>query len=196
MARAEALSATPHYIQISRGFLLENPEVAGPYGLGLAPGLLDDNAANGELHPDGVALLGAREIEVNLLAPSGDDEAPPLPVHTTVSEEHLARIVAQLEETSFRNSLLDSDDPVQFDPQRDVYFERARLGLADDIDRRSYAEAGYVYRGMRERYGMVRARESILPFDVVIQGSLTDMSIGAFPRIRMPKKTPDAILYE
>ncbi len=92
--------------------------------------------------------------------------------------------------------LLDADDPVQFDPQRDVYFERARLGLADVVDRRGYAEASHVYRGMRERYGMVRARESILPFDVVIQGSLTDMSIGAFPRIRMPKKTPDAILFE
>ncbi len=42
---------------------------------------------------------------------------------------------------------------------------------------------------------MVRSRESILPFDLVIKGSLTDLSFGAFPRIREPRKTPDAFLY-
>ena len=42
---------------------------------------------------------------------------------------------------------------------------------------------------------MVRAREPILPFDIVIQGSLKTLSLGAFPRIRRPRETPDAILY-
>jgi hypothetical protein len=49
---------------------------------------------------------------------------------------------------------------------------------------------------MRERYGMVRARDSILPFDLVLQGSFHDLSLGAFPRIRAPKETPDAFLYK
>ena len=53
----------------------------------------------------------------------------------------------------------------------------------------------YVYRGVRERYGMVRHRESILPFDLVFHGSLSTLSLGAFPRLRKPKETPDAFLY-
>jgi hypothetical protein len=48
---------------------------------------------------------------------------------------------------------------------------------------------------MRERYGLVRSREPILPVELVVQGSFDDMSLGAFPRIRMPKRTPDAFLY-
>ena len=43
---------------------------------------------------------------------------------------------------------------------------------------------------------MVRARESILPFDLVLQGSLETLTLGAFPRLRGPERTPDAILYE
>ena len=49
---------------------------------------------------------------------------------------------------------------------------------------------------MREKYGMVRSRESILPFELVVQGSLEDLSLGAFPRMRTPRRTPDAMLYE
>jgi hypothetical protein len=30
----------------------------------------------------------------------------------------------------------------------------------------------------------------------VLQGSLEDMSLGAFPRWRKPKETPDAFLYK
>ena len=30
---------------------------------------------------------------------------------------------------------------------------------------------------------------------IVLQGSFEDMSLGAFPRIRMPKPTADAFLY-
>ena len=35
----------------------------------------------------------------------------------------------------------------------------------------------------------------ILPFDIVFQGSLSDLSMGAFPRMRKPRETPDAFLY-
>ncbi|MEE8549788.1 MAG: hypothetical protein V3T08_00865, partial [Gemmatimonadota bacterium] len=99
-------------------------------------------------------------------------------------------------ETSFRNSLEDSLDQLGSDAHRDVFFERARIGLADEVDPRALAGSGYVYQGVRERYGMVRSRDSLLPFDLVIQGSFTDMSLGAFPRIRPPRKTPDHFLYK
>ena len=113
-----------------------------------------------------------------------------------MTSERLARLVARLEETSFRNALLDADDPIQPDAHRDLVFERFRLGLADDVDSRAAARAGFAYRGIRERYGVVRRREPILPFDLVLRGSLTDLSLGAFPRMRVPKQTENALLYE
>src|SRR5204863_28623 len=78
---------------------------------------------------------------------------------------------------------------------RAVGFERARTGLAADVDERPGCEARYAYRGMRERYGMVRSREALIPVELVVQGSLTDLTLGAFPRLRPPKITPDAVLY-
>jgi hypothetical protein len=194
--RREIEEHTPHEIALTRGFLEENPEVAGVRGLALDPELLDEDNRDGELHPDGVALLGGRVIEIRSIAESGDEDDEPVRSHVVVSEERLAQIVARLEETSFRNSLLDDEDPVVPDAGRDMLFERARLGLADDLDRRSTAEANFAYRGMRERYGVVRRRKPILPFDLVVRGSLADLSLGAFPRLREPEPTPDAVLYE
>jgi hypothetical protein len=196
MAAREAVwSATPQHIRISRGFLVENPEFAGPLGLALDPELLDENPVNGELHDEGVVLIGGRSVELSFIGPDGDGDDPPLTVQQRLSEERFARMVSMLEETSFRNALLDPDDAIEFDPNRDVVFERARVGLSDEIDVRPLAESSYSYRGMRERYGMVRGRESILPFSLVLQGSLTDLSLGAFPRINAPPETPDAFLY-
>jgi hypothetical protein len=195
LARSEVEEATAQQIQISRGFLLENPEVAGPDGLGLRPELLDDEPSNAELHPEGVTLLGARYVEVSYLSHSGDEDDPPRRVRETIAADHLARVVSQLEETSYRNMLLDPDDAVAPDARRDLFFERVRLGLAEEADERPGAVSHYAYRGLRERYGMVRAREPILPFDIVVQGSLNTLSLGAFPRIRPPRETPDAILY-
>ncbi len=194
-AREELLKATPQRIRISRGFLLENPEFAGPRGLALEPYLLDGDAANGELHEDGLALIGGRSVELKFVGPTGDEDDPPTIVFQQISEERFALMVARLEETSFRNALTDTDDILGADANRDVFFERVRVGLADEIDPRPLASSSYLYRGVRERYGMVRSRESILPFDLVIQGSLADLSLGAFPRIRRPRETPDAFLY-
>lgn len=196
LARLEAQHMTPTRIRISRGFLTENPEVAGPRGIGLKGHLLDDDPADGELHPSGVALLGGREIEVSYLAESGDEEDEPRRTKETLSPERFARLVSLLEETSFKNSLLDIDDQIIPDASRDLFFERARIGLADDPDWRPNAESRFSYRGVRERYGIVRSRPSILPFDLVLRGSLEDFSLGAFPRLRPPEKTPDAFLYE
>ncbi len=130
-----------------------------------------------------------------MLAESGDDDDPPRKLRAQLSDPDLARLVARLEETSFRNSLLDSDAALEANAQRDVVFERARLGLAGDVDSRPEAEARYAYRGMRERYGMVRARESLLPVELVVQGELDSLQLGAFPRLKTPKTTPDAVLY-
>jgi hypothetical protein len=134
-------------------------------------------------------------VEVSYLGPSGHEKHPPTRIRETLQPDHLARVVCQLEETTYRNMLVDADDFVSPDASRDLYFERVRLGLADEVDPRPGATSRYSYRGLRERYGMVRAREPMLPFDIVIQGSLKTLSLGAFPRIRRPRETPDAILY-
>ena len=194
-AREQVVEHKSHAVRLSRGFLLENRGVAGPGGLDLAPALLDDEPRNGELHPDGVTLVGGRKLEIAVLAESGDEDDPPRKLPGELSEADMARLVARLEETSFRNSLLDEDDTLDPNAQRDVVFERARIGLADDVDVRPGAEARYDYRGMRERYGMVRSREALIPVELVVQGSLTDLTLGAFPRLRPPKITPDAMLY-
>ena len=193
--REEVLHATPQQIRISRGFLVENREFAGFRGLGLDPELLDGDPVNGELHPGGVVLIGGRAVKLLFIAPSGNKKDPPIEIYQELSDERFARMVAKLEETSFRNSLLDPEDAIVADANRDVVFERARVGLSDEIDNRPAAESTYSYRGMRERYGMVRSRESILPFSLVLQGSLSDLSLGAFPRINAPRETPDAFLY-
>jgi hypothetical protein len=194
-ARREVDEATPQEIRISRGFLVENPGVAGPQGLGLRAEHLDEQPVNGEIHPDGVVLLGGRVVEVNYLGPGGDPEAEPRAEQELLEPEEMARLVSALEEASFRNSLLDADDAIVADADRDAFFERLRLGLADEIDTRSAAHSSYAYRGLRERYGMVRSRESILPFELVMRGSLSDLSLGAFPRFLAPRETPDSFLY-
>ena len=194
--RRTVREATPQHIQISRGFLQENPEVMGPAGLALRPELLDGDGSNGELHPDGVTLLGGNAVEIAYLAPSGDPRDEPVRRRERVSEERIARLVGALEEASLRKARTDSDYPIEYDADRDLFFERVRLGLADDPHPNAEARSSYAFRGMRERYGLVRKRESILPVELVVQGSLQDMSLGAFPRIRLPRPTPDAFLYQ
>lgn len=194
--RQTVRDATPQHIRISKGFIDENPAVVGPNALALRPELLDGQNANGELHPDGVALLGGRAIEIAYLAESGDPRDPPALRRERVSAERMQRTVAALEEASLRNALVDSDYPVEYDADRDLFFERTRLGLDDDPGGSADARSSYAFRGLRERYGLVRKRESILPVELVVQGSLEDMALGAFPRIRLPKPTPDAFLYE
>lgn len=195
LVQKESRQLTPQRIRLSRGFLLENPTLVGVDGLDLKPELLDDEPGNGELHAEGITFVGGRYLEFAFEAPDGDDDEP-VRVQREISEERLARLVALVDETSLANALADPDAFAALDSDREHYFERARLGIADDVDRRSTARSEFAYEGMRERYGLVRARESILPVELVIQGSLTDASLGAFPRIRMPKKTPDAFLYK
>ncbi len=76
-ARREYEDASPQHIRITRGFLIENPEVAGRSGLGLNLTLLDDSPSNGELHPEGVVLRGGRMLEIRLVAEGADEDDPP-----------------------------------------------------------------------------------------------------------------------
>jgi hypothetical protein len=187
--------ASPQNIRMTRSFLQENPEIAGAGGLGVSPALLDEELSNGEVHPEGVTFLGGHVMEFALVAQSGDEDDPPYKRRERISADRLARAVAMLDETVTTNHQIDDGDAVYPDAFRDQYFERARLGLADEPDLRASAESDYVYESLREQYGIVRGRESLLPFDLVFQGSLGSMSLGAFPRWRAPRETPDAFLY-
>ncbi len=194
-ARIEAENHTAQKIRVSRSFLEENPRVAGEEGLGINPLYLNGDADDGELHPLGVTFRGGLQLELHMLGESGDDDDPPTSVVRTVSQQRIARAAAMLDQTARNNQLIDADETLAHDADRDQFLERARLGLVDRPDRRPTAQSSYVYRSMRERYGLVRGRESILPFDLVLRGSFTALSLGAYPRWRKPKETPDAFLY-
>ncbi len=193
--RWELEHLTEQRISITRGFLKENPRVAGVNGLGIQPELINGDLADGELHPTGVTLLGGRQLRFHLIPASGDAEDEPIQIDKTVSKQRLSQLASVLDETTRRNQLIDTDDALAPDAGRDRYLERARLGLVDEPDMRPASQSNYVYKSMRERYGVVRGRESVLPFDLVFQGSIADFQLGAFPRWRKPKETPDAFLY-
>ena len=142
-----------------------------------------------------MTFLGGRIIEFNFVDANASEDDEPHRIKRPISQERLARTIAVLEESTFETARIDQDAVVEADARRDLYFERARLGLTETIDHRPAAQSTYVYESLREKYGMVRSRESILPFDLVFQGSLGDLSLGAFPRWRTPKPTPDAFLY-
>ncbi|MCP4905002.1 MAG: hypothetical protein GY910_08470 [bacterium] len=194
-ARKEREEASPQSIRITKEFLLENPSVAGRGGLGLNSKLLNDDPTDGELHPEGIVLRGGRVLELRLIAEGGDDEDPPEPRVRKISKKRLARTAAALAEAVQLNSLIDVDARQAADANRDTYLERAGLQLTEDVDARPAAQSSFVYRSLRERYGMVRGRDSILPFDLVFRGSLGDFTLGAFPRWRLPRETQDAFLY-
>jgi len=195
-ARALVQTLTPQRVRLSRGFLEEHPHLVGPDGIGLEPAYLDGEVRNGELHPDGISLVGERTLELSFLDESGSENEPPELRYRTVSAERISRLVALVDETSLRLAQLEGDYHHQSDARRDYFFEHARLGVSAGPDPRPAASSDYSFRGMRETYGLVRSRESILPFELVVQGSLYDFGFGVFPRIRMPKPTPDSFLYK
>ena len=99
-----------------------------------------------------------------------------------------------LDESSMKQALIDPDVPIEYDSKRDVFFEHLRLGITPSSPEQR-DESNYVFQGADERYGMVRARKSILPVELVIQGSTRDLGFGAYPRFKVPKRDPDQILY-
>ena len=140
-------------------------------------------------------LRGGRVLEIRLVADGEDEDEPYASRFVELSETRLRRLTATLDEAVQRNGLIDADSRFDADPNRDTYLERASLGLTEEPDLRSNAQSSFVYQSLRERYGAVRGRESLLPFDLVFRGSLGDFTLGAFPRWRPPRETPDAYLY-
>ncbi len=58
-------------LRLSKAFLIENPDLFGPQGLGLKQELLDNNLDNVELAEDGVTLLPNGEIALRLQSDEG-----------------------------------------------------------------------------------------------------------------------------
>lgn len=194
LVREQTENASPQHVRVSRGWLQEHRALAGVGGFGLRPELIDGRLPNGELHPDGVKLLGGRFIELAFVEPGGDEDEPALTKRERLSEERMARVTSLLEETARREALIDPDRTFVPDADRDRFFEQIRLGV-DTPDLRATAESGYAFESARERFGLVRGRESILPVDLVLQGSFPQLALGAFPRVHLPKPTADALLY-
>ncbi len=117
------------------------------------------------------------------------------PVMRKVPEEDFARFISMLEEVSYQQLATDPRESAAPDPQRDLFFERARLGLLHRADARPTARSEAVFLGSHEKHGAVRSRESILPIDLVIRGDLESLGVSPVPRIRLPKPSPDAFLY-
>lgn len=177
--------STPQQIRLSRGFLEEHPELWRPDALGLRPELFDGEGD--ELSDDGVTLVGQTAIEIALVGRE--------PELRRIPPENFARFVALLEEASYERLVGDAREHPQPDPQRDLFFERARLGLLDQPDMRPAAGSHAEFKSSREMHGLIRAGEPLLPIDFVIRGGLDDMGLAAYPRVRPPEETPDAFLY-
>ncbi len=187
-ALREAMSqASAQRIRVSRGFLLEFPELWGPAGLGLRPELFDDEGDNGEIGKDGIFLLGRTYVEISL---EGRD-----PLVRSIPPEQFAHFVALLEEASYHQLTTDAREEAQPDPQRDLFFERARLGLLDTADLRPTARSRAEFLSTQEKYGNA-PRRNILPVELVLRGDLDHLGLAAFPRIRLPREDPDAFLYK
>ncbi|MEE9281550.1 MAG: hypothetical protein V3V67_15365 [Myxococcota bacterium] len=180
--------ASAQRIRVSRNYLLEFPELWGPRALGLRPELLDEERGNGEIGEDGIFLLGRNYVEISL---EGRD-----PLVRAIPEKRFARFVALLEESSYRQLTTDDRERAQLDPQRDLFFERARLGLLDTPDLRPTARSQAEFLSTQEKHGGVMSRESILPVELVVRGDLDRLGLAAFPRIRLPREDANAFLYE
>jgi hypothetical protein len=178
---------TPQKIRVSRAFLEEHPALSGPDALGLRRELFDGDHENGELAEDGVTLLGDNVVRVALVRAE--------PVVERIPRERFARLVSLLEEEAYERLLADARESPEPDPQRDAFFADARLGLSGGGARPS-AVSESVYLGTREKFGLVKRKDSILPVELVLQGGLEDLGFAAFPRIIAPKDLPDAFLYE
>ena len=180
-------TASPQHIRLSKDFLLEYPQLWAPGALGLKRELLDGNKDNGEMSDEGITLLGLTLVEISLLGKK--------PVVHEVPPERFSHFIAALELASYRRLVTDERELPDPDPQRDLFFERARLGLLDEPDMRPSARSDAVFLSTTEKYGKIRPVESLLPVEIVLKGGLEDFGLAAFPRVRLPRETADAFLY-
>ena len=181
-------TASPQHIRLSKDFLLEYPELWAPGALGLKKELLDGDKDNGEMADEGITLLGLTLVEISLVGKK--------PVVHKVPPERFTHFIAALELASYRRLVTDERELPDPDPQRDLFFERARLGLLDEPDMRPSARSDAVFLSTTEKYGKIRPVESLLPVEIVLKGGLEDFGLAAFPRVRLPGETADAFLYK
>jgi hypothetical protein len=181
-------NSSPQRIRLTREFLLEHPSLWAPGALGIRPELLDGRRANGEIADAGVTMLGKNVVEIAL---EGRD-----PVISQVPPEDFARFIARLEEASHSDLATDDREKAVADPARDAFFSNSRLGLVDTGGARPEARSDAVFQSTHEKHGYIRSRESILPVDLVLRGDISTFGLSAFPRIRLPAESPDAMLYE
>jgi hypothetical protein len=184
--RALVRDYTPQRIRVSRAFLIEHPALWAGDALALRPELLDGDEGNGEIAEDGVTLIGGTRVRVPFVAGA--------PVVERIPQDRFARFVSLLELESYERLLADARETPSIDPQRDVFFESARLGVDDAPRPTAMSEA--VYLSSREKFGLVKRRDSVLPVELVLQGGLEDLGLSAFPRVIAPPEAPDAFLYE
>lgn len=179
-------SFSPQAIRISRAFIIENPEITQVGALNLRRELLDGDEGNGELAETGVVLLGKTFVRIPL-----EDRDP---VDVDLGKDAFARLVVLLEQAYERSVRSDPRGRPAADPQRDAFFERARLGLLDEAELRAASASSFSFLSASE-LGRNRG-ESILPVEIVVRGGLEDFGVAAVPRIRMPEETEDAFLYK
>jgi hypothetical protein len=184
--RALVQDYTPQRIRVSRAFLIEHPALWAGDALALRKSLLDGAEGNGEIAEEGITLIGGTAVRVPFV--SGE------PLVERIPQERFARFVSLLELESYEQLLADARESPVPDPQRDAFFESARLGVADAPRPTAASEA--VYLSSREKFGLVKRRDSILPVELVLQGGLEDLGFAAFPRVIAPPEAPDAFLYE
>jgi hypothetical protein len=178
---------TPQNIRLSREFLVENPEIWGPGALGLPRTLLDGDERNGELAEEGVTLLGQTYVRVAL------EEREP--IVESLPPEQFARFVALLQEAQYRHLVTDTREQAEVDPQRDLFFERARLGLLSQPDTRPTASSEAQFLSAREKFGFVRRQEPLIPVELVVSGDLEGFGLAAYPRLIAPRESEDTWLY-
>ncbi|HXG51373.1 MAG TPA: hypothetical protein VNN77_08225 [candidate division Zixibacteria bacterium] len=91
-------------LRMSKQFLLENPEIYGPRGLGLKASLLDGNPANMEIADRGVNLLNEQELLVYYQTPWGvRSQSYP------VGRQTVERLFATLREKNQQVALADAN---------------------------------------------------------------------------------------
>jgi hypothetical protein len=178
---------TPQSVRLSKAFLEEHPELLEPDAFGIRAELLDGDDDDGELAEEGITLVGRNLIRVPLVERE--------PLVQQVPPENFQRAIALLEEIHYRTLATDPRERPAPDPQRDLFFEQARLGVLDRADPRPSAASAAVFESTNERHGLVTRRESVLPVELVLSGGLEDFAFSAFPRVREPGETPDAFLY-
>jgi len=118
------------------------------------------------------------------------------PVDRDIPPQNFARFISMLEEVRYHHLVTDRREVAEPDPQRDLFFERARLGLIDKADSRPAARSAFQVLGRREKHGYVMRREAILPVELVVGGGAGDFGLYAYPRLIPPRETPDAFLYD